>query len=64
MAWNAEGCQVKSFLDQRGFEVRKSHCCSDEIVYFRNNTPEKVFNLSYNPNLLILPNDNQAFFFC
>ena len=63
MAWDAEGCQVKTFLDQRGFEVRKSHCCNDEIVYIQNNTPEISFVLSYDPDLLILPDDKQVLIF-
>lgn len=63
MAWDAEGYQVKTFLDQRGLEVRKNHCCNDEIVYIQNNTPEISFVLSYDPDLLILPDDKQVFIF-
>ena len=63
MAWDKERCQMKSFLDLRGFELRKSHCCNDEILYIQNNTPQKAFDFSYDIDLLILPDDKQVFFF-
>ena len=63
MAWNAEKCQMKSFLDLRGFELRKSHCCNDETLYIQNNTPQKAFDFTYDIDLLILPNYKQVFFF-
>ena len=63
MAWNAERCHMKSFLDLRGFEVRKSHCCINETLYIQNNTPQKAFDFSYDLDLLILPDDIHSFFF-
>ena len=63
MAWDAERCQMKSFLDLRGFELRKSHCCNDETLYVQNNTPQKAFDFSYDLDLLILTDDKQVFFF-
>ena len=62
MAWDAERCQIKSFLDLRGFQVRKSQCCVDEILYLQNNTPLKAFDFSYDLDLLILPS-KQVFIF-
>ena len=63
MAWDTERCQTKSFLDLRGFELGKSHCCNDETLYIQNNTPLKAFDFSYDLDLLILTDDKQVFFF-
>ena len=63
MAWDAEKCQMKSFLYNQGFELRKSHCCNNETLYIQNNTPQKAFDFSYDLDLLILTDDKQVFFF-
>ena len=64
MAWDAERCQMKSFLDDQGFELKKSHCCNDETLYIQNNTPtKKLVDFSYDLDLLILIDDKQVFFF-
>jgi hypothetical protein len=63
MAWEAEGCQMSYPLDQQqGFEVKKSHCCDNEIVFIQNNTPQKVFDFSYDLIFPISLETQQNFF--
>lgn len=62
MAWQAEGCQISYLSDnQQGFEVKKSHCCDDKIVFIQNNNPQKVFYFSYDLNIPISLEQQQNF---